>query len=150
MYLIERRYVLPKSGAFEPLTSVPGSPIYRRLPAGIWHFYDGRAGGERRIREFLEDFALHKIPIASFAANALHLEIVRLAHNLVTAFQWNCLASRRCCRGSSRSLRFHIEAEAYAEDGLVHCHNEPGSLAMLWSPPLMLPARQYQVVSGFG
>src|SRR5258708_34609887 len=60
-------------------------------PAGIWYFYDGRAGIEPRIRELGEDFALRKIPTASFAANALYLEIVRLAYNLVTAFQRTCL-----------------------------------------------------------
>jgi hypothetical protein len=60
-------------------------------PAGIWHFYDGRAGMEPRIGELREDFALRKIPTASFAANALYLEIIRLAYNLVTAFQRNCL-----------------------------------------------------------
>src|SRR5512132_2183788 len=32
-----------------------------------------------------------KIPTGSFAANALYLEIIRLAYNLVTAFQRNCL-----------------------------------------------------------
>jgi hypothetical protein len=31
-------------------------------PTGIWHFYDGRAGMEPRIRELREDFALRKIP----------------------------------------------------------------------------------------
>jgi hypothetical protein len=55
-------------------------------PAGVWHFYDGRAGMEPRICELREDFALRKIPTASFAANSLYLEIVRLAYNLVTAF----------------------------------------------------------------
>ena len=45
---------------------------------------------EPRIRELREDFALRKVPTASFAANALHLEIVRLAYNLVTAFQRTC------------------------------------------------------------
>lgn len=53
----------------------------------VWHFYDGRAAMEVRIRELREDFALRTIPTASFAANALYLEIVRLAYNLVTAFQ---------------------------------------------------------------
>ena len=57
----------------------------------MWHFYDGRAGMEPRIGELREDFALRKIPTASFAATALFLEIVRLAYNLVTAFQQNCL-----------------------------------------------------------
>jgi len=60
-------------------------------PAGVWHFYDGRAGMERRIREIREDYALPKIPTRSFAANALYLEVVRLAYNLVTAFQRMCL-----------------------------------------------------------
>ena len=46
---------------------------------------------EPRIRELREDFALRKIPTASFAANALFLEIIRFAYNLVTAFQRTCL-----------------------------------------------------------
>ena len=60
-------------------------------PAGVWHFYDGRAELERCIREFREDFALRKIPTRAFAANALYLEVIRLAYNLVTAFQRTCL-----------------------------------------------------------
>ena len=60
-------------------------------PAGVWHFYDGRAGMEPRIRELREDFALRRIPTRAFAANALYLEVVRLAYNLVTAFQRTCL-----------------------------------------------------------
>lgn len=60
-------------------------------PEGVWHFYDGRAGMERRIREIQEDYALGKIPTRAFAANALYLEVIRLAYNLVTAFQRTCL-----------------------------------------------------------
>jgi hypothetical protein len=60
-------------------------------PAGVWNFYEGRAGMEPRIRELREDFALRKIPTRAFAANALYLEIIRLAYNLVTAFQRACL-----------------------------------------------------------
>ena len=60
-------------------------------PAGVWHFYEGRAGMEPRIRELREDYALRKIPTRAFAANALYLEVVRLAYNLVTAFQRTCL-----------------------------------------------------------
>ena len=60
-------------------------------PAGVWHFYDGRAGMEPRIRELREDFALRKIPTRAFAANALFLQVVRLAYNLVTGFQRTCL-----------------------------------------------------------
>jgi Transposase DDE domain group 1 len=60
-------------------------------PEGVWHFYDGRAGMERRIREIQEDYALGKIPTRAVAANALFLEVIRLAYNLVTAFQRTCL-----------------------------------------------------------
>jgi hypothetical protein len=59
--------------------------------AGVWHFYDGRAAMERRIRELREDYALRKIPTRAFEANALYLEVIRLAYNLVTAFQRTCL-----------------------------------------------------------
>jgi hypothetical protein len=57
----------------------------------VWRFYEGRAAMEPRIRELREDFALRKIPTASFEANALYLEVIRLAYNLVTAFQRTCL-----------------------------------------------------------
>jgi len=60
-------------------------------PAGVWHFYDGRAGMEPRIRELREDFAIKRVPTRAFAANALYLEVIRLAYNLVTAFQRSCL-----------------------------------------------------------
>jgi hypothetical protein len=60
-------------------------------PVGVWHWYDGRAGMEPRIREIREDYALQKIPTRAFAANALYLEVIRLAYNLVTAFQRTCL-----------------------------------------------------------
>jgi hypothetical protein len=60
-------------------------------PTGVWRFYDGRAAIEPRINELREDFALRKIPTGSFEANALYLEVIRLAYNLVTAFQRTCL-----------------------------------------------------------
>jgi hypothetical protein len=60
-------------------------------PSGIQHFYDGRAIIEVRIRELRQDFALANIPTRAFAANSLFLEIVRLAYNIVTAFQRICL-----------------------------------------------------------
>ncbi len=60
-------------------------------PPGVQHFYDGRAAIEVRIRELRQDFALTRIPTRRFAANALYLEIIRLAYNLVTAFQRVCL-----------------------------------------------------------
>jgi hypothetical protein len=82
----------------EPTLFTMGRYVYRawhtNLPltaAGVWHFYDGRAGMERRIREIREDYALRKIPTRAFEANALYLEVIRLAYNLVTAFQRTCL-----------------------------------------------------------
>jgi len=82
----------------EPSLFTMGRYVYRAwhtdlplTPAGVWHFYDGRAGMERRIREIRADYALTKIPTRAFAANALYLEVIRLAYNLVTAFQRTCL-----------------------------------------------------------
>ena len=95
-FVVARRF-LPQE---EPQTTlfILGRYVYRAwvtnmhlTPAGVWHFYDGRAGMEPRICELREDYALRKIPTRSFAANALYLEIIRLAYNLVTAFQRNCL-----------------------------------------------------------
>ena len=60
-------------------------------PVAVWRFYEGRAAMEPRIRELREDFALRKIPTASFQANSLYTEVIRLAYNLVTAFQRTCL-----------------------------------------------------------
>jgi len=95
-FVVARRFI-PEE---EPQTTLftLGRYVYRAwvtnmdlTPVGVWHFYDGRAGMEPRICELREDFALRKVPTASFAANALYLEIIRLAYNLVTAFQRNCL-----------------------------------------------------------
>ena len=84
----------------EPTLFNLGRHLYRAwvtnlplTPAGVWHFYEGRAGMEPRIGELREDFALRKIPTRGFAANALYLEVIRLAYNLVTAFQRTCLPS---------------------------------------------------------
>src|ERR1035438_2026855 len=60
----------------------PGHSVSTQLPARILAEFRS---------ELREEFALRKIPTASFAANSLYLEIVRLAYNLVTAFQRNCL-----------------------------------------------------------
>jgi len=95
-FVVARRFI-PEEEAQTTLFSL-GRYVYRAwvtnmslTPAGIWHFYDGRAGMEPRIGELREDFALRKIPTRSFTANALYLEIIRLAYNLVTAFQRTCL-----------------------------------------------------------
>jgi len=95
-FVVARRFI-PEEQSPTTLFTL-GRYVYRAwvtnmdlTPLGVWHFYDGRAGMEPRIGELREDFALRKIPTASFAANALYLEIIRLAYNLVTAFQRNCL-----------------------------------------------------------
>ena len=95
-FVVARRLVEPTES--EPTLLNLGRYLYRAwvtnltlTPAGVWHFYDGRAGMEPRINELREDFALRKIPTREFAANALYLEVVRLAYNLVTAFQRTCL-----------------------------------------------------------
>lgn len=95
-FVVARRFI-PEEESQTSLFTL-GRYVYRAwvtrmdlTPVGVWHFYDGRAGMEPRICELREDFALRKIPTASFAANALYLEIIRLAYNLVIAFQRNCL-----------------------------------------------------------
>jgi hypothetical protein len=95
-FCVARRFI-PNEETQSTLFSL-GRHVYRvwvtnmnLTPAGIWHFYDGRAAMEPRIGELREDYALRKIPSRSFAANALYLEIIRLAYNLVTAFQRTCL-----------------------------------------------------------
>ena len=95
-FVVARRFI-PEEEAQTTFFSL-GRYVYRAwvtnmslTPAGVWHFYDGRAGREPRIGELREDFALRKIPTRCFAANALYLEIIRLAYNLVTAFQRTCL-----------------------------------------------------------
>jgi hypothetical protein len=90
-------------------------------PAGVWHYYDGRAGMERRIRELREDFALRKIPTRAFAANALYLEVVRMAYNLVTAFQQTCVPEswRDLTLSKLRHKLFWLPGE------LTRPHNRP-------------------------
>lgn len=84
----ERQPTLFALGRYAYRSWVTNLPL---TPLGVWHFYDARAAIEPRIGELLEDYALRKIPTRSFAANALFLEIIRLAYNLVTAFQRLCL-----------------------------------------------------------
>jgi len=95
-FVVARRFI-PAEEAETTLFTM-GRYMYRAwvtnmnlTAAGVWHFYDGRAAMEPRICELREDYALRKVPTSSFAANALYLEIIRLAYNLVTAFQRNCL-----------------------------------------------------------
>ena len=95
-FLVARRFLAADEK--QPTLFSLGRYVYRAwvtnlslTPLGVWHFYDARAAIEPRIGELLQDYSLGKIPTRSFAANALFLEIIRLAYNLVTAFQRLCL-----------------------------------------------------------
>jgi hypothetical protein len=102
-FVVARRLLSEEEA--QPTLFALGRYVYRAwvtnlslTPAGVWHFYDGRAAMELRIGELREDYALRKIPTRSFEANAFYLEIARLAYNLVTAFQ------RQCLQESSQNL----------------------------------------------
>ena len=95
-FVVARRFLAADEK--QPTLFALGRYVYRAwvtnltlTPLGVWHFYDARAAIEPRIGELLQDYALRKIPTRSFAANALFLEVIRLAYNLVTAFQRLCL-----------------------------------------------------------
>lgn len=95
-FVVARRFIQEEDARSTLFTT--GRYLYRAWitnlslsPAGLWHFYDDRAAVEPRICELREDYALRNIPTRSFQANALYLEIIRLAYNLVTAFQRTCL-----------------------------------------------------------
>jgi hypothetical protein len=95
-FVVARRFL--SSDEKQPTLFASGRYAYRAwvtnlslTPLGVWHFYDARAAIEPRIGELLQDYALRKIPTRSFQANALFLEIIRLAYNLVNAFQRLCL-----------------------------------------------------------
>jgi hypothetical protein len=112
----------------QPTLFAMGRYVYRAwatnldlTPPGVWHFYDGRAAVELRIHERREAFALRKIPTASFEANALHLELIRLAYNLVTAFQRTCLPSslQNCTLQQLRLKLFLLPGE------FTRPHNRP-------------------------
>ena len=90
-------------------------------PHGVWHFYDGRATIEVRIRELRYDFALANIPTRAFAANSLYLEIIRLAYNLVTSFQRICLPED----WQSFTLRTLRHKLFLLPGSLVRPHNRP-------------------------
>jgi len=98
-FVVARRFIQEEDAQSTLFTT--GRYLYRAWitdlplsPAGLWHFYDDRAAVEPRICELREDYALRNIPTRSFQANALYLEIIRLAYNLVTAFQRTCLDSQ--------------------------------------------------------
>lgn len=64
------------------------------MPANVWKFYSGRVQCERDIRSLKEDYYLGNIPTKTFSANALYLEILLWAYDLIKWFQRLCLPER--------------------------------------------------------
>ena len=62
--------------------------------ANIWKFYSGRVQCERDIRSLKEDYYLGNVPTQTFSANALYLEILLWAYDLIKWFQRLCLPKR--------------------------------------------------------
>lgn len=133
-YVVARRLIEDQ----DPATTLfsMGRYLYRvwitnthLTPLRVRYFYDDRAAIEPRIRELREDFAFCKIPTASFSANALYLEIVRLAYNLVNAFQRLCL-SETWQSLTLRQLRYKL---LLIPGELVRPHNRP-TLRLRQSP----------------
>jgi len=140
--IVARRLI--KESDPQPTLFTLGRYVYRAwhtnlplTPAGVWHFYDGRAGMERRIREIREDFALPKIPTRAFAANALYLEVIRLAYNLVTAFQRTCLPEE----WQGLTLRKLRQRLFWAPGELTRPHNRP-TLRLVNSPLVAMRAEK--------
>jgi len=63
-------------------------------PANVWKLYSGRVQCERDIRSMKEDYYLGNIPTKQFNANALYLEILLWAYDLIRWFQQLCLPER--------------------------------------------------------
>ena len=68
--MYQRQQLMPPLARQHPHL-IAFAKILSLTPAGVWNFYEGRAGMEPRIRELREDYALRKIPTRAFAANAL-------------------------------------------------------------------------------
>lgn len=60
-------------------------------PLNLWHFYNGRAGIERIIRELKGGYHLGKIPTHYYLANESYFHLLLLAYNLVNWFKRLCL-----------------------------------------------------------
>lgn len=60
-------------------------------PGAVYRFYCDRGFQELLLREFKNAYHLAKIPTRSFWANAVYLELILWAYDLVLAFQQLCL-----------------------------------------------------------
>jgi hypothetical protein len=60
-------------------------------PGAVYRFYCDRGFQELLLREFKDAYQLAKIPTRSFWANAVYLELILWAYDLVLSFQQLCL-----------------------------------------------------------
>ena len=63
-------------------------------PEAIWRFYCDRGFQELLLREFKDAYFMARIPTRSFWANAVYLEMILWAYDLVLAFQFLCLPEK--------------------------------------------------------
>jgi len=96
-YCVIRKKLMPEESDQATLFTVNAfsySAIVTNMvmtPANIWKFYSGRVQCERDIRSLKEDYYLGNIPTCTFNANALYLEILLWAYDLIKWFQRLCL-----------------------------------------------------------
>lgn len=60
-------------------------------PGAVYRFYCDRGFQELLLREFKDAYSMAKIPTRSFWANAVYIEMILWAYDLVLAFQHLCL-----------------------------------------------------------
>ena len=105
---------------------------------------------ERRIREIRESYALTKIPTRAFAANALYLEVIRLAYNLVTAFQRTCLPTEWQCFTLSklRNKLFWVPGELTRPQNRPTLRLVNSPLITVWAERILHRAQKLKPLEG--
>ncbi len=74
---------------------------------GVWHFYNERGTVENRIKESRLGFFLDKLPSHNFHGNAIYVQLVFLAYNLLNAFKRFLLPPQYRTK-TIRWLRMHL------------------------------------------
>ena len=74
---------------------------------GVWHFYNERGTVENRVKESRLGFALDKLPSHNFFGNAIYVQLVFFAYNLLNAFK-RFLLPLEYQRKNIRWLRMHL------------------------------------------
>src|ERR1039458_9360861 len=101
-FVVARRLLSEEEA--QPTLFALGRYVYRAwgtnlslTPAGIWHFYDGRAAMELRIGELRDDYALRKIPTRSFEAN------LSTWRSFVWPTTWSRRSNASACKNHGRT-----------------------------------------------